>query len=148
MTRPDENRAEIAELVETHHRYGAQNQEKDFWAWDRVSDIIRGEDPAHAWELVLALVQTAPDDLLDYIGAEPLEELVNYHGAALVDVIVLEASHDPRFQDALARIWLVQEDIPSDVLRRLQEPTGNQIHVATQAQLDAATPPDLKDPRP
>ena len=48
--------------------------------------------PAPAWALVLAFVQTAPEGSLDYIGAGPVEDLVNRHGAALVDSIVLEAS--------------------------------------------------------
>ena len=147
MTRPAPNRAEIAVLIATYHRYGAERREEDFWAWYRVDDIIRDEDPARAWELVLALVQTAPDGSLDYIGAGPVEDLVNRHGAALVDSIIVEASRDSRFREALASIWLVQEDVPADVLVRLQKATGNRIHVATRAQLDAATPPDLKDPR-
>jgi hypothetical protein len=83
-------------------------------------------------------VRTAPDELLEYIGAGPVEDLVNRHGAALIEKIEDEAKRDPRFREALASIWLVADDINHDVLSRLQAVTGNQILVASQAEIDAA----------
>jgi hypothetical protein len=126
------------ELVTVYHRHGATHDDADFWAWERVDDIIRGPAAERAWELVSTLVRTAPDELLEYIGAGPVEDLVNRHGAALIEKIEDEAKRDPRFREALASIWLVADDINHDVLSRLQAVTGNQILVASQAEIDAA----------
>jgi hypothetical protein len=138
MTEPQEDPTDIADLVEVYHRYGAEHHAEDFWAWDRVKQIVCSADAERAWQLVQAIVRSAPDNRLEYVGAGPVEDLVVYHGRALIDWIVGEASRDSRFQTALASIWLVEEDIASDVLRRLQQATGGRILVATQAEIDAA----------
>lgn len=134
----DRIESSIDELLATWHRHGSEGRREDFWAWDRVGDIVRGEDAERAWELVVALVRTAPDDRLGYVGAGPVEDLVVWHGRALVDWIVGEARRDARFRSALASIWLVADGIPADVLARLQEAAGGRILVATEAELDAA----------
>ena len=138
MTREVEGRQSILELADAYHRYGETNADGDFWAWQRVEDIVCGPVAEEAWELVVTLIRTAPDERLEYIGAGPVEDLVNRHGAALIDSIEGEAKRDPRFREALASIWLVSDDILPNVLSRLQAVTGGQIHVATQAEIDAA----------
>ena len=146
MTSKPDGDTSIDELVAVYHRYVSTGAATDFWAWDRVGEIVRGPDPERAWDLVAALVHASSDDRLGYVGAGPVEDLVNHHGASLIDWIVGEAKRDPRFCEALASIWLVQEDVPPEVLRRTQEATGGRIRVATQAQIAAATPPHLRDP--
>jgi hypothetical protein len=138
----------LADLIATYHRHGLEKRPEDFWAWDRVGEIVRGPDAERAWELVVALVRSAPDDRLEYVGAGPVEDFVETHGAALVDWIVGEARRDPRFRAALASIWLVAEETPADVLARFQEVTGGQILVATEAELDAAEAAWLRDNPP
>jgi hypothetical protein len=88
--------------------------------------------------MVVALVRSAPDARLEYVGAGPVEDLVCIHGATLIDRITNEARRDSRFCEALASIWLVLEDIPEAVLSELQAVTNGQIQVATQADIDAA----------
>ena len=52
--------------------------------------------------MILVLVDRAADGaVLDYIGAGPLEDLVNEHGSAFVDRIAAQAAADPRFARAL-----------------------------------------------
>ena len=140
MTHPAGSPTESEHLVAIYHRYGREGEDTDFWAYDRVGEIVQGSDSARAWELVLALVRTADDDRLDYVGAGPVEDLVNRHGSTLVDSIVAEARRDSRFRQALASIWLVQEDVQPEVLRRLRDATHGKILVATQAEIDAANP--------
>jgi hypothetical protein len=133
-----ETPAEIAHLVEVYHRHGIHRRDEDFWAWERVSDIVRGPNVERAFALVLALVRAAPDDRLEHVGAGPVEDLVQHHSATLIDKIEAEARRDPRFREALGSIWLVAEEVSPLVLARLQEVTGGTILVATEAELDAA----------
>jgi hypothetical protein len=137
MSPLSETPEEIAHLLEVYHRHGRDGRDEDFWAWDRVHDIVRGTDPQRAYDLVRELVRTAPDDRLEHVGAGPVEELVMHHSASLIDQIEAEAQLNPRFCEALASIWLVAEDILAPVLARLQAVTGGRILVATQAEIDA-----------
>jgi len=137
MTGRSESSAELQELVDAYLRHASERREEDFWAFDRVGEVVRGPDPERAFELVEALVRAAPDDRLGYIGAGPVEDLVEQHSAVLIDWIEGAARRDPRFREALASIWLVVEDVSSDALARLQAVTGNRILVTTQAELDA-----------
>ena len=121
-----------------YHRYGAEKRPDDFWAWDVVNDISSGPDAERAWELVLAVVRSAPDHRLEFVGAGPVENLVTVHAAALIDRIMSEAERDPRFREALAAMWLVIEDIPPSALEQLQRVTGNRILVATEAEIEEA----------
>jgi hypothetical protein len=132
---------DLQEIIATYHRYGAEHREEDFWAWDAAMNVVRGDDAERAWELVTAIVRTAPDDRLEHVGAGPVENLVETHGVVLLDRIVAEASHDPRFREALASIWLVEDDYPPGVITRLQHATGHRILVTTQAALDAIPDP-------
>ena len=141
MRRRPEGLLTVAELADAYHRYDTTNSDDDFWAWERVTEIVRGPDAQTAWNVVIALTRTAADERLEYIGAGPVEDLVCTHGTALVDYIEVEARRDPRFREALASIWLIADEISSDVLSRLQGATGGRIRVATQAAIDAANEP-------
>ena len=129
---------DLPTLIEAYHRHGAHKRDEDFWAWEAAGDIARGQDAERAWELVIALIRSAPDDRLTFVGAGTLEDLVSTHAANLIDRIVAEAEHDPRFREALASIWLVVEDVPPMALQRLQTVTGNRILIATQAEIEEA----------
>jgi hypothetical protein len=129
--------SEVAHLVEVYHRHGIHRRDEDFWAWERVHEIVNGPDAERAFTLVLALVRSAGDDRLEHVGAGAVEDMVEHHSAVLIDQIEAEARRDPRFREALGSIWLVAEDIAPPILARLQEVTGGTILVATQAELDA-----------
>ena len=131
---------DLDSVIATNVRYNAERREEDFWAWEKVNDIVNGADPEHAFSVVQALVRAAPDDQLELIGAGPVENLVINHSAALIDWLESEARRDPRFREALASIWLVADHILPEVLNRLQAVTGNRILVATEAELNASVP--------
>ena len=138
MTRQPDGDIPITDLAIAYHRYGETRSDADFWAWERVTEIVRGPTAERAWEMVVALVRSASDEGLEYVGAGPVEDLVCIHGAALIDWIDGEARRDPRFRETLASVWLMVEEIPEAVLARLQAATDGQIRVATQAEIDAA----------
>ncbi len=53
--------------------------------------------------MIRVLIDRAADyDVLDYIGASPLEDLVNEHRARLVDRIATQAATDPRLRGPCA----------------------------------------------
>jgi hypothetical protein len=140
MSTQPEMPGDLAHLLEVYHRYGRDGRDEDFWAWERVDEIVAGEDAQRGYDLVRQLVRSAPDDRLEHIGAGPLETLVMNHSATLIDQLEAEAQVDPRFREALASIWLVVEDILAPVLARLQAVTEGRILVATQAEIDATAP--------
>jgi hypothetical protein len=89
-----------------------------FWAWIEVEDSVRAASP-DVFDLVLALVASAPnDDALNYVGAGPLEDLINWHGAAFVDRIEESARKNRAFRYALFGVRL-SEEVPSAVRERL-----------------------------
>jgi hypothetical protein len=89
-----------------------------------------------------------PDDRLEHVGARPVEDLVVNFGPQLLEQIVVAAGKDPRFRKALASVWLVVEDLPEEVLERLQEATGGQIATSRQAELEAVELPLPADESP
>lgn len=76
--------------------------EDTFDAWISVDRLVHS-DPEEAWKFVLRLVELASTDLeaLGYIGAGPLEDLVRFHPALLLDRAESEAGHNSAFREAL-----------------------------------------------
>lgn len=135
---PGETPEELAALIAAYHAFGRDRRDDDFWAWQRVKDVVQGPDAERAWGLTVAVVRSAPDHRLEHVGAGPVEELVETHGPALLDRIEAEAGRDPRFREALASIWLTADDFAPEVIARLQDAAGHRIGVVTLAELDEA----------
>lgn len=89
------------------------------WLTEMVS-YGPADGPEQAWPVVLELIARAPDDdALGFIGAGPVESLVNKHGVTFLDRF-LERADDPRFRRACGDVWLVNDEIPIE-LRELIE---------------------------
>lgn len=89
-----------------------------FWAWEDVDHAVSIATP-DVFELVLALIDSAPnDDALDYVGAGPLEDLINWHGAVFVDRIEEAARRSRAFRYALFGVRM-SEEVPLAVRERL-----------------------------
>lgn len=87
--------------------------------WEAARDRIEtgGLD---ALELVLALVDTAPDAAgVASVGAGPLEDLVHEHGTALVADIERLARQHAGFRQALGSVWLSPGALDADTRERL-----------------------------
>jgi hypothetical protein len=80
-------------------------------------------DPEVAWELICALIDRAPDELLGAVGAGPLENAVTYFAGQLLGQLLgrieERARRDPRFREALAGVWLREGALRSDVQARV-----------------------------
>jgi hypothetical protein len=101
-------------LADTYLRHRAE----DFWAWERVHEIVQGGDLDRAWEITLLLLQKAQtDDALGYVAAGPLEDIVDGYGDQALDRVDEACDKDSRLQFALSGIWLLPD---SPVLQRWQ----------------------------
>ena len=89
------------------------------WAFDAVQDVVEEAPVAELWAMVMALVQRAPVELLNYVAAGPLEELLCRHGPAIIDDVLLEAARDPNLRRALGGVWGERRMDP-EVARRLR----------------------------
>jgi hypothetical protein len=104
-------------LADSYLRHYATNSDDDFWAWQRVDEIVRSRDLDRAWEITLLLLRKAPDDVLGYIAAGALEDFVDGYGDRGLDKVEQACNEDPRLQYALSGIWLLPD---SPVLQRWQ----------------------------
>lgn len=104
-------------LADSYLRHKTTRSEDDSWAWQRVDEILRSGDLDRAWEVTALLLKKAPDELLDYIAAGPLEDFIDGYGDRAFDRVEQACEEDPRLQYALSGIWLLPE---SPVLQRWQ----------------------------
>jgi len=104
-------------LADSYLRHQATKSDDDFWAWQRVDEIVRAGDLDRAWEITLLLLAKAPDDVLGYIAAGPLEDFIDGYADRALDRAEQACEEDTRLQYALSGIWLSPD---SPVLRRWQ----------------------------
>ena len=116
-------------LIVAYLRHIAENTAADFWAWEAVGEIARGPSAEDAWDLVVTLVRRAPEEQLGRISVGPLEDMINEHGPELVEWIEGECQRDPRFKDALGRIWLTSGDLPAEVEAKMVAASGGRIEI-------------------
>lgn len=96
-----------------------------------LGDRIR-DDPEGAWMTLLELVgeiAEADTQVLDMVGAGPIEDFVKCHAESYIGRIEAEAAVNARFLRSLARIWLSEGHLPEDVTDRLLRVTGGAIPI-------------------
>jgi hypothetical protein len=93
--------------------------QRNWWASDSI-DRLCHEAPLDAWPIILRMVELADDDeLLESIGAGPLEDLLEKHAVIFLDDIESRVARDARFRKALSSVWLSERQ--SAVAKRLLE---------------------------
>jgi hypothetical protein len=93
--------------------YHKEKHSEDFWAFSRVSEVVRYE-PDVGLELTLLLLKKAGEDdaALAYVAAGPLEDLLQLHGLQVIDRFEQESKADPRVQLALSGVWGINPGHP------------------------------------
>ncbi len=87
-------------------------------AQKQLSRMVRAE-PALAWRVLLAIVHNSSDpEILAYLAAGPLEDLLAKHGAILIDDVEREALIDSKFREVLSAVW--RNVIAPDVWKRVE----------------------------
>lgn len=88
----------------------------------QISDEIlemADRNPERLWPLLIELVERSPsDEVLHFVAAGPLEDLVGWHGERFIDRLEKRAIHSERFHFALRGIW-GWERFPKSVRDRL-----------------------------
>jgi hypothetical protein len=89
-------------------------------------------DTEHAWPILLALIERAPDEeALAFVAAGPLEDLIRNRHTRFGDRILDQARRDARFRDAVRCVWGWEE---------LPEPFGGELRSLAGLRL-IETPP-------
>jgi hypothetical protein len=116
------------ELVQAWLRHARDSGCEDSWAFNKVNETV-WTDARKGWDLVLALVAAAPDELLGDVGVGPLEDLIDQHADLVIDKVVKQAASDPRFREALCNSWFIHGALPPHAERKLVEATGGEIRI-------------------
>jgi hypothetical protein len=87
--------------------------EKLEWAYDAVCEITDSDDPEEVLPFVLALVDMSPDEVLMYVAAGPLEDILRKHGGVVIERIVKVANLKPKLRRALEGVWGIDDMDPA-----------------------------------
>ena len=74
--------------------------------------------------ILSVLATTADEEILGSLSAGPLENLLAFHGASVIDKIEDEARRSPRFRALLRGVW--QNKTPDEVWKRVLTASGEQ----------------------
>jgi hypothetical protein len=101
-----------------HASEGSDEHERLFPVHEVVSDMTR-EEPDGAWSFVLAVLeQDNSVTVRETLSAGPLEDLLVYHGAAVIERVEQEAKANPRVASLLGGVW--QNAMPEAIWKRVQ----------------------------
>lgn len=75
------------------------------WVVDREWDLVR-QSPQDAWRLILAILERDKSaEIQEVLSAGPLEDLLSYHGGAMIATVEAEAHSNPHFAKLLGGVW-------------------------------------------
>jgi hypothetical protein len=105
--------------IKLHHLpEESEDRERNFWAFMRLSELIR-DDPEAAWSVIGKMLERDTSDvILSNVGAGPLEDLLVAHGARFIDRIEKRAEGDTTFKKVLGTVW--KNAMSEDVWRRVK----------------------------
>jgi hypothetical protein len=105
---------ELASLWCALQRVGLRDQTEGTWAATRYFDHLPHDQPARAFELVLAVLATETDkSVVMELNGRLMIALVNAHGGSLADRVEAEARDKPRLRWVLggAYWWTADQDL-------------------------------------
>jgi hypothetical protein len=83
----------------------SEERDRNFWAFMRLSDLVR-TDPEAAWLVIQEILRKDTGDvILSNLGAGPLEDLLVAHGERVIDRIEERAARDSTFKKLLGVVW-------------------------------------------
>src|SRR5215469_14053498 len=87
-------------------------------------DSLICDEPERAWPLICEIIrQITDDDILAYVAAGPLEDLLVRHPYAFIDRVEVLARRDAHFRRAISGVW-GRNSIPAEICQRLDAPLG------------------------
>ena len=120
----DMTNAELDSVAEGWIRYqlAAEGSSVQAENWNFVSTAfeIRAGDPNLLWQLILAIHSRNQSDAVRCVlSAGPLEDLLDGHGTAFIEVIEQQANRDPGFGSLLGGVY--RRSMSDDLWRRVTE---------------------------
>lgn len=76
--------------------------EEHSWAWDAVEDAMDGDDPLGLLDALLAQPEADPC----YLGAGPIEDLLNANPARWDELLAERCRTSERWRAAMACVWV------------------------------------------
>ena len=93
--------------------------DKYFWAWEKIIDLIRHE-PENAWELIKKILKyDSSYKIISRLSAGPLETFLVDHGEKFIDRVEEEAKKNPDFAKLLGGVW--KNAMSDEVWERIQK---------------------------
>jgi len=118
------DRSQNADLIEAWINYhsldmDSKDRERLFWAWEDFNATIH-KNPDQALKLILEVLdRNQSPQILANLAAGPLEDLLVFHGSAIIDRVEKLARQAPMFRKLLGGVW--KNDIENDVWLRLEK---------------------------
>jgi hypothetical protein len=102
-------------------------QDSNYWAYEALEALIQ-QDAETAWSVVIKIIQSVHnDEILEYVSAGILEDLICEHSDVLIERIETLAQAETKFKKALSNVWGWNR-MPSDVRARLDLLIKDQPH--------------------
>jgi hypothetical protein len=90
-------------------------------AWELTTLIESRIDPDRALRVILGIMALdEQDEMIDRLGAGPLEDFLNEYGPEYIDVIEQLAAKNPRFRMVLKGVWQTAE-MDLEVWKRVEK---------------------------
>ena len=110
-------------VITTWLRYLRAESEWDFWPYALISELT-SSDPEEAWALLTTMIDLAPSDDIDVLGAGFLEDLLSGPLAdAWIERIETQGARSDRFREALGHLW-IDGDVTEDTFLRIERTAG------------------------
>ncbi len=102
-------------------KYSDPSFDNLFWSYEKIDELI-SKKPIDALKVILKisdLIDT--DELLDLLGAGPIEDLMFRNGEAVIKQIETETKYRPKFKTALKTVQIDPSETPKWVWKRFYE---------------------------
>lgn len=98
-----------------------------FDANEELNELVT-EEPERAWPLICEIIRRISlkdEDILAYVAAGPLEDLLVRHPQAFIERIETLAQNDAHFRRAVSGVWGWTR-IPADIRERIERLLGDE----------------------
>lgn len=107
------------DLTATWIKYHQNKLDDDFWAFEELNDLAC-DSPFDAWECIKDIFdQTSSESVLKNLAAGPLEELLFYHGASIIDELEILSRQNPLFAKLVKGVW--SGEMPINIQAKVNE---------------------------
>jgi hypothetical protein len=97
---------------------GTARRDELYWSYDALDAVVRRE-PDPALDIILAILRADQSDTTyANLSAGPLEDLLAFHGPAMIDRIEAEAARNPEFRRLLGGVW--KNQMSEEIWARVQ----------------------------